>query len=68
MTNTEKEFDEAVIDLIDHIINRADNLGDDSKRAFTKEYMRKKMLDIYQAGKHVGSTCLVDDLFNKSHW
>lgn len=59
---TEKQFDEAVAKLIESIIRASYKMQDNPERV--EAYIREKINNIYIAGKHVGNTALVNQLFN----
>jgi predicted GTPase len=58
------QFDKAVQDLTDSIVRAAHKIND-SDRA--EQYIREKIALIYEAGQHVGSSALVNEIFNEEH-
>lgn len=59
---TERQFDEAVANLIESIIRASYKIQDNPERV--EKYIREKINNIYIVGKHVGNTALVNELFN----
>lgn len=59
---TERDFDIAVSKLIDSIVRASYKIHDNPGKM--EAYIREKINHIYTAGKHVGSECLIERLFN----
>jgi hypothetical protein len=59
-----KQIDDKVQELIDSIVRAAKAIHE---KPNAEAYIRRKIADIYYAGKEVGKMSLTDEIFNGSH-
>ena len=56
------KFDKAVQDLTDSLVRATRKHKDNPEKV--ESYIRDKVKLIYEAGQHVGSTCLLGDILD----
>ena len=56
------KLDKAVQDLTESLVRATRKHGENPEKV--ESYIRDKVKLIYETGQHVGSTCLLDELFD----